>query len=1299
MSGRIHILLALALGISSGARAEVGGRVYSTTGEPLVAATVEAYALERAEARAARLLACTDRSPVARSRVDEAGFFRLEGVPPVVELAVHARGFAPGFETVADSAVVTVTLEPAPTVEGTVRSGGQPVAGAMVTWTTGESFRSGHVWTARTRDDGIYEIPDPAVWARGLVITHPGFAPLELSPGPWEPPPALDHELEPGVTLAGAVAREANGQPLAGASVAVDGWPLARSSTDGSFVLPHAPRLWHRLVAWSGGLVGESGPAADPVVLAMKPAAALAGIVRDSISSAPLVNAEVMVQDEEWTPLLTAITDSQGLYRFDHLMPGHYYLRASRAGYGSTGFEPLATALDLHAGRLATEDVSLSPLDRVAGRVEDEHGQPVAGALVLAWRAELPIVYARDGVGGGGWPATWTRPDGHFFLTLEDDDEAESTPALLVLKPGFAGQLETLGPDPHVVRLTRGVELSGRVTTPRGEPLAGVSVVLVEEAPLGTTTPLEPGTMEQGWVRSGPDGRFVVRVRPVPHHVVLRVAGRVPRSVRHPTPDSPMTVVLEPAASIRGRIVRGDGSGVSAIQVVLAGDTPTGMSPGRTARDGTFAFEELAPGTYELYFHKPGTALMGSRTVTAPDGDLRLDLGPSATLRGRVTDASTHAPIVRFSVEATPALAAGPWSYGTTLEAGGGTFTLEEVPEGALDLVVRAEGFAAYRLERLTVTRGDDGSPLDIELDRGARIQGFVTAEDGSPLSEVQVSAQGEDDEARSAITDTRGFYDIVGLAPGRVRVEFRRSGYLTTHTTLAATDLVQADVTLDLGLVLEGVVLSDGLGVAGASVSARSSVVDAEGLWATTDEEGRFTLEGLAPGRHTIEASTDDGGEVVLPDVDVGTAGFLRLSLQRPETAVLSGWVTGLPEDDAKRTVTVQVRGDDGRGEQAGVDATGWFRMENAPAGVVLVDARVSSFQGPGRSTGMRELTLPAGSEVETILEFPEGYVVSGHVLRDGAPAPGVRVRFRAADSSGLEASDRSDRDGRYEVAGLEPGPYHVQTWDLRSSFSTEYTVTGHDELDLDITTGALVGSVLDASDGSPLPGAAVTLWRLGPGEAVPDQSLTSNVHGEFVASSLEEGRYRVLASREGFGQGLREVELRRGTTVEVTLELEASEGLTLEVVDARDGRSLDASVVVRDMARRIVANRPSRVGDGGALNVPLAPGPYILSTCPVTVPAAGLRLGLTPGGTLVLESERPLRGRVRLVGADGEEYVRCWCNGLADIDLEGRRTRVEHVTPGSYTLQILEDGGAPAATTPTATIREGETVTVVVP
>ena len=65
-----------------------------------------------------------------------------------------------------------------------------------------------------------------------------------------------------------------------------------------------------------------------------------------------------------------------------------------------------------------------------------------------------------------------------------------------------------------------------------------------------------------------------------------------------------------------------------------------------------------------------------------------------------------------------------------------------------------------------------------------------------------------------------------------------------------------------------------------------------------------------------------------------------------------------------------------------------------------------------------------------------------------------------------------------------------------------------------------------------------------------------------------------------------------------------------------------------------------------------------------------------------------------MRLLQPDGEEYVRCWCNGIAEIELKGRRTTVENVTAGSYTVEVVDaaQGIAPRP----AVIREGQTTTV---
>ncbi|MGH3114326.1 MAG: MSCRAMM family protein, partial [Gaiellaceae bacterium] len=290
------------------------------------------------------------------------------------------------------------------------------------------------------------------------------------------------------------------------------------------------------------------------------------------------------------------------------------------------------------------------------------------------------------------------------------------------------------------------------------------------------------------------------------------------------------------------------------------------------------------------------------------------------------------------------------------------------------------------------------------------------------------------------------------------------------------------------------------------------------------------------------------------------------------------------------------------------------------------------------------------------------------------------------------------------YEVVGIEHGRYRVSVSAADVDYDMEHLVRGSGQLDIDVTGSSLRGSVVDASSGAPVAGVDVSLWLLGGRENKPSQSFTTSSRGDFGASSLHEGRYRLVTSKAGYGQQLREIELGRGATGEVVFELAPAEGVSVSVVDARDGRPLDAIVVVRDLTKRIVANRHAGLDADGMLTIPLSAGRYLLSTSasgygtktlPIVAPAKGLSVGLTPGGTLVIQSARDLRGRIRLLQPDGEEYVRCWCNGLADIELKGRSTTVANVTPGAYAIELMDDQGTPFGGS-SVQIREGETSTV---
>ena len=152
---------------------------------------------------------------------------------------------------------------------------------------------------------------------------------------------------------------------------------------------------------------------------------------------------------------------------------------------------------------------------------------------------------------------------------------------------------------------------------------------------------------------------------------------------------------------------------------------------------------------------------------------------------------------------------------------------------------------------------------------------------------------------------------------------------------TLDPRQAGRLDVTLSRGITLAGIVVQDEAGVAGARVMASSGTLDADSQNAMTDATGRFTLQGLAPGRYNVTAWTADKGKAELKDVDIASSGPLRLVIDHTPRAVLTGTVVGLREtaDGRPPMVAVRVMGAEGQNATGLVDASGAFRIEDAPA------------------------------------------------------------------------------------------------------------------------------------------------------------------------------------------------------------------------------------------------------------------------------------------------------------------------------------------------------------------------------
>jgi protocatechuate 3,4-dioxygenase beta subunit len=164
--------------------------------------------------------------------------------------------------------------------------------------------------------------------------------------------------------------------------------------------------------------------------------------------------------------------DDKGDFRFERLAAGSYELtvRAPRAETGTRAYAP-SNPISVEIRDDATTDgveVRLLPALALAGRVVDERGAGVDGALLLAMRVDQPNSSPeRANSDSDGKFAFTSLASGAYDISASADGFASTT------KKAVAVDLEHL--DALEIALPRGVEVSVKVLGSDGQPVTGAT--------------------------------------------------------------------------------------------------------------------------------------------------------------------------------------------------------------------------------------------------------------------------------------------------------------------------------------------------------------------------------------------------------------------------------------------------------------------------------------------------------------------------------------------------------------------------------------------------------------------------------------------------------------------------------------------------------------------------------------------------------------------------------------------------------------------------------------------------------
>jgi protocatechuate 3,4-dioxygenase beta subunit len=1187
------------------------------------------------------------------------------GLPPggpTVQLRIEAPGFVSAREGDAYDGTETVdvgdvTLSRAAALTGRVVDGrGTPLADATVglepgVVPRGENEGLPETCLARTGPDGSFRFDGASRSGNRLRVGKGAFASAALD-GLRAGALASPIVLGPAAVRTGAVRRVDGRTPATGVLVRFEGKAVTRwfeTGADGGFTISDAPAAPGRVVAEGAALgrgearVAASSPA--PLVIVLDPPTRIAGRVVNAktLQPVPRVRIEARAQGRA----AVARSGPDGRYVLEALAPGTYRVSADEPRFARYVRQDVRVRL----GQTRAVDLPLTLAATLVGRVVDEEGRPVAGAVGRLSRPQR---------GGGGFGGRFRGPrngDAIAFRTGADGSfRAER------LSPGAGQRLTVAHPqfEPRIVGglslspggvrsgltvvLRHGLEITGFVRDSEGRPVEGAEVALVPSASersgggrfaMGRAA-FDP---ERTRAASGPDGRYhLAGLEPGAYSLRARKDGYAEGRVELLRLDSGQTpavdVWLLPGATISGFVRRPDGSGARGfvVRALGGGDEPRSPAPGppeATADDGAFAIEGLRPGeTYTLVALGRG-GMQEQQGITAPSKDVEILVGGVGGISGRVVDAPTGKPVTDFTATYEADAGAGP---GRRMRGGppprsprgpregdddddafhsaDGTFLIENVPAGTWTVNVEAEGYETARLSGVNVREGETTADVEVRVTHGRILSGRVTdAQTGRPVPGATIAATSATGagpggfQGVMASSDADGRFELAGLALGTYRLQAQHPDYAEASQIVDVQQAVgSTDIRLSAGGALAGIVVSESGGpVAGASVALQSGGGGGPrfgggpgGQPMVTDEAGSFRFDRLAAGRYTIAASAGNRSSAPLevPLLAGESRADLRIALGVGTT--LRGQVSGLG-NDLRGSVNVNATGPEGY--FAGVRPTvdGSFSLSGVPAGSIHLRATAGSFAAGTRSASA-DVTIAEGqAEADVDIVFAAGYSLSGTVTRGGDAVAGAMIAASPA-GEGPSGTARTDAAGGYSLAGLSAGDYTVTASPPQgASRRQKVQISGDQTLDFALPLAALSGVVVEAGSGLPLGGADVSVDTGEGGPRSGARAVTDSA-GRFALEGLEPRSYVLTARLAGYDYDKRTVDAAADGSASLSIELRRGEGVGVRAFDAALGFPLRGlSAEARDNAgAKVFEGRVALDSDGRGEIPSLRPGAY---------------------------------------------------------------------------------------------------------
>lgn len=556
--------------------------------------------------------------------------------------------------------------------------------------------------------------------------------------------------------------------------------------------------------------------------------------------------------------------------------------------------------------------------------------------------------------------------------------------------------------------------------------------------------------------------------------------------------------------------------------------------------------QKLAPQSWGVEVSAKGYAKKSLPSVKVPTAEpIEVKLDPSGLVHGLVKARSGGRPVIGAKVfvkrGGTPA---SPDKDLQTVTDGKGEFVLDGMPRTPFTIWISHVDFTDASFPVEPQPHGADGAvpaAQEFQLGSGGRIEGHAFAPGHLPRAGEDIQlAKGFMDplSLRNTVVAADGSFSFKNVPPDTYRVSVGRGfgGDAKNNVVVPDGGVVVVDFGADTGgqKMTGRIVKDDQSPVANAGVQLEGPT--GSNQQATTDAQGRFAFENLAPGKYAVRSwgrtkvvdvlvkADEAPPEVVLTVLSASIEGKV---VDGTTGAPLSGaWIDCELTADAQGKAPAQPLRAGRGGRQTGGD--GAFRIGNLEEGRY----RIRAYRDP-YGTELAEGIDVAAGETKSGIEIRLGAAgtLTGFAKNAaGQPIEGAAVHVKNAQGVAVlfVSLVSTSGDGSYTQGQLKPGEYEVRLEkDGYAPAKQQVSIeTGKQaRADFTLLQGGRIDVTARLPDGTAVAGAAVTLLDatgarvekgITLGNIFSSAAQRTDAEGRITIRGVAAGRYTVRVVRD---------------------------------------------------------------------------------------------------------------------------------------------------------------------------------------